>query len=42
MANQAKQEETRNFARIAKISQGLRKFRRDCENFTGIAKISQS
>ena len=29
-------------AMIAKISQGLRKFRRDCENFAGIAKISQS
>ena len=30
-----------NFARIAKISQGLRKFRKDCENFARIAKISQ-
>ena len=29
------------FARIAKISQGLRKFRKDCENFARIAKISQ-
>ena len=28
------------FSRIAKISQGLRKFRRDCENFAIIAKIS--
>ena len=27
---------------IAKISQGLRKFRKDCEIFTTIAKISQS
>ena len=27
---------------IAKISQGLRKFRKDCENFATIAKISQS
>ena len=31
-----------NFARIAKISLGLRKFRWDCENFATIAKISQS
>ena len=30
-----------NFSRIAKISQGLRKFRKDCENFARIAKISQ-
>ena len=27
---------------IAKISQGLRKFRKDCENFATIAKILQS
>ena len=27
---------------IAKISQGLRKFRKVCENFSTIAKISQS
>ena len=27
---------------IAKISQGLRKFRKDCKNFATIAKISQS
>ena len=27
---------------IVKISQGLRKFRKDCENFATIAKISQS
>ena len=27
---------------IAKISQGLRKFRKDCENFATIVKISQS
>ena len=27
---------------IAKISQGLRKFCKDCENFATIAKISQS
>ena len=26
---------------IAKISQGLRKFRKDCENFARIAKISE-
>ena len=32
----------KNFARIAKILQGLRKFRKDCENFATIAKISQS
>ena len=31
-----------NFARIAKISQGMRKFRKYCENFATIAKISQS
>ena len=31
-----------NFAGIAKISLGLRKFRWDCENFAAIAKISQS
>ena len=40
MAKQAKQEETRNFARIAKISLGLRKFRNHSENFAIIAKIS--
>ena len=28
------------FSMIAKISLGLRKFRWDCENFAGIAKIS--
>ena len=27
---------------IAKISQGLRKFRKECKNFATIAKISQS
>ena len=27
---------------IAKISQGWRKFRKDCENLATIAKISQS
>ena len=27
---------------IAKNSQGLQKFRKDCENFATIAKISQS
>ena len=27
---------------IAKISQGLRKFRKDCETFATIAEISQS
>ena len=27
---------------IAKISQGLQKFRKDCENFATIAQISQS
>ena len=27
---------------ITNISQGLRKFRKDCENFATIAKISQS
>ena len=27
---------------IAKISQGLQKFRKDCKNFATIAKISQS
>ena len=27
---------------IAKILQGLRKFRKDCENFATITKISQS
>ena len=32
----------KNFARIAKISQGLRKFRNHSENFTILAKISQS
>ena len=31
-----------NFAMIAKISLGLRKFRWDCKNFATIAKISQS
>ena len=40
MAKQAKQEETRNFARTAKISQGLRKFRNHSENFTILAKFS--
>ena len=30
------------FARNAKISLGLRKFRNDSENFAMIAKISQS
>ena len=39
MAKQAKQEETRNFARIAKISQGLRKFRNHREIFAKLAKF---
>ena len=49
VAKQEQQRKTRNFAmhcenfaRIAKISQGLRKFRKDYENFAIIAKISQS
>ena len=35
-----KTEETRYFARIAKISQGLRKFRNHSENFAILAKFS--
>ena len=38
----SKTSDPRIFAKIAKISLGLRKFRWDCENFTTIAKISQS
>ena len=41
-ANQEFRMHSENFARIAKISQGLRKFRKDCENFATIAKISQT
>ena len=40
VAKQAKREETRNFSRIPKISQGLRKFRNHSENFAILAKFS--
>ena len=36
------QGQTRFSLCIAKISQGLQKFHKDCENFATIAKISQS
>ena len=35
-----KTEETRNFARVATISQGLQKFRNHSENFVILAKFS--
>ena len=38
--NQEFRYDCENFARIAKISQGLRKFRNHSENFTILAKFS--
>ena len=42
MSKEERKKHPGNFAMIAKISLGLRKFLWDCENFATIAKISQS
>ena len=39
MSNAVKQEPPRNFAMIAKISLGLRKFRNHSENFAILEKL---